>query len=159
MEFLNKIRPAVDKRWLILIAGLMWSAVGVFLCRLAIGWWISVEVKEALLLAFSGCILGLTIYRLGFSRLADKNIRRIEAYKRTNVCIFAFQEWTSYPLVIFMISLGIFLRKFSPIPKPYLAVMYLGIGMSLFLASTHYYRRLFTARDLRRIDNRELPGK
>lgn len=159
MEFVNKIRPAVDRRWLILTAGLMWSAVGVFLCWLAIGWWISVEVRGALLLAFCGCILGLTIYRLGFSRLADKNIRCIKAYQKTKVCIFAFQEWTSYPLIIFMISLGIFLRKFSPIPKPYLGVMYLGIGVSLFLASLYYYRRISSSRELSEIDNQKLPGK
>ena len=67
MEFLNKIRPAVKKPWLIILAGLMWSAVGVFLCSLAVGWWIPEEIRSAFFLAFFGCILALTIYRLGFS--------------------------------------------------------------------------------------------
>ncbi|MCJ7622252.1 MAG: hypothetical protein MUO76_02025, partial [Anaerolineaceae bacterium] len=159
MEFLNKIRPAVDKPWLIFVAGLMWSAVGVFLCSLAIGWWIPEEIRWALLFAFFGGILALTIYRLGFSKLADKNIRRIDAYQKTKICIFAFQEWTSYPLVIFMISLGIFLRKFSPIPKPYLGVLYLGIGLSLFLSSLHYYRQLITHFNPKRIQKEKIPGK
>lgn len=45
--------------------------------------------------------------------------------------------------MIVMISLGIFLRLYSPIPKPLLAVMYIGIGGSLFLASLHYYKHIW----------------
>ena len=54
-------------------------------------------------------------------------------------CLFAFQEWHSYPLVLFMIALGIGLRKYSPIPKPLLGIMYLGIGGGIGGASIHYY--------------------
>jgi hypothetical protein len=41
-----------------------------------------------------------------------------------------------------MISLGIYLRVYSPIPKPALAIFYIGIGGSLFLSSLHYYARV-----------------
>ena len=58
-------------------------------------------------------------------------------------CLFAFQEWHSYPLVIFMIALGITLRKFTPIPKPLLGILYIGIGGGLGLSSFHYYWQIF----------------
>ena len=57
------------------------------------------------------------------------------------MCFFAFQQWHSYPLVAFMIALGVFLRH-SALPKPYLAILYTGLGSSLFLSSFHYYKRM-----------------
>ena len=158
MEFVKKLKPAVGKNWLVLIAGLTWSAVSVMLCRYAIEWWLSVDISPGLLFGLCGCLLGAAIYRFGFSKLADKNIRRIEAYQGVKVCVFAFQAWTSYPLVAFMIFLGIFLRKYSPIPKPNLGVMYLGIGMGLFLASLHFFRHLFFSFNTKKMQEDELHG-
>ena len=139
---LKKLKPGVRKGWLYLTAGLMWSGVGIWLCYLAFGWLQAVGRMFAFGMAAVGVILALSIYSFGFSTFANRNIQRIKNYSEEWVCIFAFQSWTSYPLVIFMISLGIFLRKYSPIPKSYLAAMYTGIGGSLFLASFLYYRTL-----------------
>ena len=126
-----------------MVAGLIWSYAGVILLRLAFDWLSRVNLSVEIILAFGGFLLSLLIFSYGFSKVADKNIQRIEEYASNRVCIFAFQEWTSYPLVAFMISLGIVLRKYSPIPKPLLAIAYIGIGGSLFLASFRYYRHFF----------------
>jgi hypothetical protein len=75
---------------------------------------------------------------LGFSLLAKKNIQRIQRLP-DKTCVFAFQEWTSYPLIAVMITMGILLRH-SSIPKTLLAPMYIGIGGGLIIASLHYYR-------------------
>jgi len=133
------LKPGTPKNWLYLTAGLMWSGVGIWLCNLAFGWLAPRKPVLFLSMGAVGVMLALTIYRFGFSAFAKRNIARIKALNSQRPCIFAFQSWTSYPLVAFMISLGIFLRKFSPIPKPYLAAMYIGIGGSLFLASFYYY--------------------
>ena len=146
ITFLKKLKPAVLKVWLYATAGLMWSAVGIFLNSLAYGWLQPVKWNYALPLALAGATLAFTIYYFGFSNLAEKNIRRIHAITNERVCFFAFQRWHSYPMVAFFISLGIFLRKYSPIPKPFLAAMYIGIGGSLFLASFHYYKKMVTDR-------------
>jgi hypothetical protein len=61
-------------------------------------------------------------------------------------CLFAFQQWYSYPLVLCMIALGITLRKYTPIPKPLLGILYSGIGGGLGLASLYYYQAIL--RDL-----------
>ncbi len=119
----------------------MWSGVGIFLSSLAFGWLEPLKWTRAVPLTLAGAALAFAIYYFGFSNLADKNIRRIHGIENEKVCFFAFQQWHSYPLVAFMISLGIFLRH-SPFPKPYLAILYIGIGGSLFLASFHYYRKL-----------------
>ena len=143
-ELINKLNPAVSKRWLHLAAGLMWSSVGVMLVSFAIRWLQLTSLPVMLLLILCGAILGTAIFLFGFSKLARKNIRRINAYVKERICLFAFQEWKSYPLIAFMISLGIYLRAYSPIPKPILAIMYLGLGLSLFASSLHYYRQTIT---------------
>ena len=142
MKRLNALNPAADKKWLILLSGIVWSGVGVMLCKLAYGWLKPVELNKTLLLTSGGILLALIIYRFGFSKLAEINIKRILAYVNDKVCIIAFQQWSSYPLIVVMIAMGIGLRKYSPVPKPWLAVMYIGIGGSLFLASLHYYQQL-----------------
>ena len=143
---IENCKPAVSKRWLYALAGAMWSGVGVMLCRLAYGWLSLVSRGYAILLALAGTLLVLAIYFFGFSRLADKNIHRIGNLVGDKACLFAFQEMKSYPLVALMIAMGIALRRYSPIPKPYLAILYFGIGGGLLLASSHYYKRLWRMR-------------
>jgi hypothetical protein len=140
----DKLNPAVEKRWLQLAAGLMWSGVGIMLVAFA-SRWLKLEAWTSLILILiAGLLLGTAIYVFGFSKLARKNIRRIDAIEKAKVCIFAFQEWKTYPLVLFMIGLGIYLRVYSPFPKPLLAIMYLGLGFSLFASSIQYYQRILT---------------
>ena len=90
-----------------------------------------------------GMLLALAIFRFGFSRFAQSNIERIKNKKQIKLCVFGFQKWSSYPLVAFMISLGIFLRKYSPVPKPLLAILYIGIGGGLFFSSYWDYHTLY----------------
>jgi hypothetical protein len=134
--------PAVRKIWLHLLAGVMWSGVGIMLISLAARWLGLVVFYQTILLILAGMALAGGIFFFGFSKMALKNVRRIEAYMNERVCLFAFQKWTSYPLVLFMVSLGIYLRVYSPIPKPLLAILYIGIGGSLFLASLHYFTQV-----------------
>jgi hypothetical protein len=141
-----KLTPSVKKEGLYLFAGLMWSGVGIYLSSLTIEWFRPVDKRIVVFFVAVGLVLAFLIYWFGFSTFALRNIQRIELIPKLNVCIFAFQQWTSYPLVVFMISLGIFLRKYSPLPKTWLGTMYLGIGGSLFLASYHYYRKILDLR-------------
>ena len=139
MDIRKKLVPAVSKRWLYFVAGVIWSCVGILLTHLAYGWLLPVERWAALLLALTGGLLAFAIYRFLFTWFADKNIRRVDNLSKDKICIFAFQQWTSYPLVAFMVTLGIFLREYSPVPKPFLGAMYIGIGGGLLIASFRYY--------------------
>jgi len=142
MDIREKLVPAVSKRWLYFLAGVIWSGVGILLTSLAYGWLLPVETWVAWLIALTGVLMAGAIYRFLFTWFADRNIKRINNLSKDKICIFAFQQWTSYPLVVFMVTLGIFLRKYSPVPKPFLAVMYIGIGGGLLLASFRYYAHL-----------------
>lgn len=142
LSSLNKYKPGALKFWLKLAAGLVWFGVGVMLISIASRWLYLVELATALLLVLAGIQLAAAICYFGFSKLARKNIHRISAMTDEKVCLFAFQSWTSYPLVACMVSLGIYLRVYSPFPKPLLTVVYLGIGGGLLLASLSYFKHL-----------------
>jgi len=141
------MKPAVSKYWLIALAGLMWSAVGIMLCRLAYGWLSAIPWRRALPLGLLGIVSALIVYRFGFSKIARKNIDRL-CLLTDKSCIFAFQAWKSYLIIIFMVMLGMLLR-YSPLPKPLLAVIYTTIGGALFCSSFPYYRRIWRVKVLK----------
>lgn len=140
--FLQKLKPSVEKKWLQLSAGLTWFGVGLLLVKYACEWLTFLGRNNWLLLVPAGLLLAGLIYFFGFSKLAKKNIQRIHAMSGKKVCFFAFQKWTQYPLVAFMIFLGIYLRVYSPFPKSLLSILYLGIGGGLLGASIHYFTHL-----------------
>jgi hypothetical protein len=146
MEWLKELKPGVPKNWLQLTAGLMWTGVGIFLISLAVEWVFAPSVEAPWNYWLPGIGLAYLIFQFGFSRLARKNSQRINSLGEDKPCLFAFQEWHSYPLVLFMIGLGITLRKYTPIPKPLLGILYIGIGGGLGSASLVYYHHLLTSR-------------
>jgi len=138
--------PKVHKNILILIAGILWSGVGVLLNFFASRWFNLLSQNEFIFAIIVGLLLGTAISYFGFSGLAQKNIDRIKLYKG-KVCMWAFQKWQSYILIIFMISLGVFMRTSGYVPKIILTPMYIGIGFALFTASFKYYIFLFKLKD------------
>ena len=140
----NSLKPAVTKSWLIALAGLMWTGVGVMLCRLAYVWLAVVQRGMAAQFALFGGVMAVVAYYFGFSRIARKNIKRLGSLTE-KTCVFAFQTWKGYLIIGFMITLGIILRN-SAIPKPYLAIVYTIIGGAIFFSSFHYYELLWKMR-------------
>ncbi len=137
---IKKLKPAISKYWLFIIAGVMWSAVGMMLIWRALGWFSVIEGGGVIVMALLGVVLAFAIYYFMFSKIARKNIKRLCLHPE-KVCLFAFQSWQGYLIIVVMVSLGIGLRN-SPFPKPWLAVIYTGIGGGLFLASLHFYERV-----------------
>ncbi len=135
---LKKYDPTVDKRFLVALSGILWSGVGIMLCRLAVKWLSMPEAQNGIWLGTAGIILSLLIHHFGFLKLVDKNITRITA-KKGKVCIFGFQPWKSYFLILIMIGMGTMLRH-SSMPKHYLSVIYTGFGGAMLLSSFRYHR-------------------
>jgi hypothetical protein len=138
---LKKLKPGVSKRWLLVLAGSMWSAVGLLLCRRAYGWFMGISWKGAIPLELLAILLAWAAYRFSFSKIARKNIERLSRLTE-KTCVFAFQTWRSYLLIGLMMVLSAFLRRL-PIPELYLAVLYTTIGGALLLSSFNYYRVLW----------------
>jgi hypothetical protein len=136
----HRYRPTVDRYWLFLCAGVLWSLVGVTLCEAANIWFAALQWPANLYGALAGLTGGLLLHRFAFAHLVRKNIGRI-ARQPQRVCVFAFQAWQSYLLIVVMMGLGAVLRH-SSLPRIVLATLYLGMGTALTLASSGYYEQL-----------------
>jgi hypothetical protein len=135
---IRKFTPSVDKRVLVLLAGLMWCGVGVMLVRFAIVWLSPLGFRGGGLYYAAGFLAAMPIHHFGFLRIADKNLNRLMPLTDKR-CIFSFMTWRSYLIVLVMVSMGIGLRH-SSIPKQYLSILYNGIGLALFLSGIRYLR-------------------
>lgn len=133
-----KLTPSVQRYWLWLFSGMMWSVVGIVLCVVAAHWLSDTIWPESIFASIIGFMLGICIYRFGFSRIAKKNINRILQLPN-RVCLFAFQAWRSYALILVMMMLGFTLRH-SAMPRVILSIIYLTIGTALAFSSTLYYQ-------------------
>jgi hypothetical protein len=139
---IRRFTPSADKRVLVLFAGAMWCGVGILLVHFALSW-IAVVTSgtEKTVLYVAGFLAAMPIHHFGFLKVADKNLRRLLPLSEKR-CVFSFMTWKSYILVAFMMTLGITLRH-SSLPKPYLSVLYNGIGLALFLSGIRYFRFFF----------------
>jgi hypothetical protein len=131
--------PSARKESLILSAGLVWSITGLALMAVAISWLVEDKHIAPYLPLGIGIIGGIIVGLYGFSRLVKKNISRIhEQYShKDRVCVFAFQSWRSYLIILVMMTMGYLLRH-SLLPHIYLSPIYMAIGIGLLIAGIRY---------------------
>ena len=137
---LDRYKPATNKNILIVLAGFTWLGVGVMLLFLAVSWLRAVANISVLWFAGAGVVLGLVGRHFVFLKIVDKNLKRLLAMDEKK-CVFAFIPWKSYLIIVLMITMGVTLRH-SAIPKQYLAIPYMAVGLALLLSSLKYMRAL-----------------
>lgn len=150
MEDIDKYKPAVPKKVLLILAGLVWECVGIMLLILAFSWLSTTSHTELYAFSGAGILLALLVHHFGFLRIVDKNLERILQMKGKK-CLFSFFPRNSYPVIAVMVLIGVILRH-SMIQKTYLATLYIGIGLALILSSVRYLR-IF----LREIKRKSIP--
>ncbi len=135
---IKKFTPSVDKRILVLLAGLMWCGVGMMLIRFSVLWLSPMGISNAWIYYSAGFLAAMPVHHFGFLKIADKNLTRLLPLT-VKKCLFSFMTWKSYIIVLIMISMGMALRH-SALPKHYLSILYIGIGLALFLSGIRYLR-------------------
>lgn len=133
---IKKYNPAVKKEYLLLPAGFIWLGVGLMLCSMAFRWLQS--AVHPVVFAAAGIAAAILISNFGFGKIAGQNIDRIKALPGSR-CFFSFMTLKSYLLVLVMMSFGIALRH-SSLPKTFLSVIYIGIGIALAISSIRYFK-------------------
>ena len=110
--------PAANRRTLVLLAGLLWSAVGLVLIAMATRW-LALSENSVIVFVAVGFVCGVAVYRFGFAGLARKNLVRIyeQAPGKDKVCIFAFQNTRSY-IIIFVMMLMCYTLRHLPCVFP-----------------------------------------
>jgi hypothetical protein len=139
---LHRFKPGVKRHFLLAMAGGMWLGVGILLLTFSYTWLHPLPPGLTALFGGVGIAAALAISRFGFLKIVDKNVKRILPMEGKR-CAFAFMSWKSYLLVAVMVTLGITIRR-SSFPKPYLSILYTGIGLALILSSVRYWRVFFS---------------
>ena len=139
---IDKIKPAVNKNALIFLSFFMWVVVGTLLLVFAYSWLKASQLNRSFLFVGLGVGAALVIHHFGFLKIVDKNLGRILPMEGKK-CAFSFMTWKSYIIVAVMVTMGTWLRH-SAIPKTYLSILYIGIGLSLILSSIRYLRVLLS---------------
>ncbi len=136
MGRLDKYKPVVSRQLLIALAGVVWVCVGIMLLAMALSWLSVVSGARFFTAAGMGIGLALIVRRFGFVKIVDRNVARLLSLD-DKACVFAFIPGRSYLIIALMVAMGITLRH-SSIPKPYLAVVYICMGLALILSSARY---------------------
>jgi hypothetical protein len=134
----------VPKRWLYLIAGLLWNIAGLMLCRLTVIWLGVAGKRVGIELTLVGISAAVPMSHFAFVPIAQKNIKRIGEFAG-KASLLAFQAPRGYLIIAFMMAMGFVLRH-SVLPKEYLASAYEMIGISLILGSVLFFRAFWKTR-------------
>jgi len=129
----------VPRSWLYVLAGGLWLVVALLLWAITIPWLKPLGAVPLAGVLAAGLVIAALISRFGFSRLARRNILRLDGLGE-RASVFAFQPGKSYFVILLMMAMGWTLRH-SPLPKPVMAAVYVGIGGGLLLAGLAYFRR------------------
>lgn len=138
MGFFETIKPKLPKRYLLFIAAGIWTFAGGMLLFKGI----SLLLENMQHFWFESVISiagGITFYILLFSKISLKHTRRILGIKHDYPCLFSFFSFSSYGMMGVMITSGILLRKSGVIPEEYLPLLYITMGIPLFLSSIRFY--------------------
>lgn len=127
----------IGKKYLLLLAGIVWLAAGVNILRIG-------------LLSYSGYVTVLNIllslavfaffWLMIFSRMVRKHTKRITGYEEEKQFFLKFFDIKSFIIMAFMITLGIGLRASGLCPPVFIAVFYSGLGSALALAGIRFLR-------------------
>lgn len=131
---------SVSKRTLFFVGGIVWiiAAIRVFL----IGKDSLIEAKNPnyIINLIIGIVTLFIFFVFIFSKLSVKHAKRIITNELQRRCPFAFFDVKSYVIMIFMISLSIYLKSLNIINLNYLGSFYVGIAIALFLGGVLYIK-------------------
>jgi len=140
---IEKLNPAVPRRFLLALAGSLWTVAGGILCTRGALWLGQFQTGTIAAVESAALAVAAAGYIALFSRLVRKNIDRINSLPE-RACVFAFTPWRGYIMIGIMMTAGISLRS-SSLPLYYLSLPYTAMGIVLLTGSAVFYREFLRA--------------
>jgi len=132
--FMNKYKPGVPKRHLLLVAALIWASAGGMLGARGAAYLSG--ARDHLLLRYGIALLaGVVFFLLVFARISLKHVTRIRAIDVVHPCLFSFFNFRSYLMMAVMIAAGVTLRALHLVDPVLLGGFYLCMGTPLVLSA------------------------
>jgi integral membrane sensor domain MASE1 len=127
----------VNKNHLIIIAGLLWLVVGIMLLNFARVWILAYEGSYTWVFISAGLLLAVIKYFLVFTRMADRNLERINKIE-SRAPIYYLYTPATYILIIVMMAAGMLARK-TNFPRECLGSIDIAIGLGLILGAIRFF--------------------
>jgi len=127
---MNSLNPAATIKTHLLVAGILWTAIGVFLVGRGL---LMARHSHVYIVLLAGVAVGTAKALLVLDKAARKNIQRILAFEEST-CIGGVYSWKTWILVLFMIVGGRLLRQ-SSLPSSLVGALYVAVGWALLLSS------------------------
>lgn len=121
----------VKKKYLLLIAGLVWGFAGFNILRIGV---IAYEGLWSMLNILLSIVIFAAFQLLVFSKMVRKHTVRINGYEDDKQFFLKFFDRKAFCIMAFMITFGIGLRVSGICPDIFIAIFYTGLGASLFTA-------------------------
>lgn len=119
----------INRRTLLLIAGIVWSIAGFNVARIGLMLYLQyLKVLNIILSIVVFCLFGMM-----FFKMTKKHTKRILSYQDKQP-FYKFFDVKSYCIMVFMMTFGIVLRYSGLVPFRFIAVFYSGLGCALFSA-------------------------
>lgn len=133
------MKYGVSRNILLLLAGIVWIVAGSNILRIAIINWTTEEHYGAW--GIIGAIaIFLTFFLFIFRRLYKKHIFRISKKENKKNCPFSFFDRKGWLVMLFMICLGVFIRKFDVLPPGFISMFYTGLSTALIATGMLFIR-------------------
>ncbi|APF27576.1 putative membrane protein [Clostridium sporogenes] len=136
-NFFKKLTFKVEKRTLLLIAGLVWGFAGFKVFRLGAK---SIKVNNLnwIFITLFSVLVFYIFFNFIFIKMLKKHTKRIINNTLEKHCIFSFFDIKSYFIMAFMIFFGITIRSLGIFNPVYLGTFYIGLGSALFMAGLSF---------------------
>lgn len=134
-SLVERWKPAGSMRAQLLLAALLWTAVGLGLCTAGAVW--SLESSWSVGLLVLGLVLGWAKGVFVLDRTARRSAERISR-RGDGTCLGGFFSWRTWLFVFAMMALGAFLRR-SALPRSVLGLVYVAVGVALLWGSRIFW--------------------
>lgn len=152
--------PKIEKKYLLLIAGLLWMIAGGMVTRIGFP---LLRASHCVVSSVLGAVAVFLVFYLRiFSLLVYKHEKRIRNYRAEKLPFWYFFDPKSYILMAAMMGGGIALRTFGLLPAEFIAFFYPGLGIALFACGVRFSVRFLRYRSgfqLIRRHEKRLNGK
>ena len=130
----------VDKRHLLAINGLLWTAIGTKISITGVSRYLQTEVGKLCWMIPLSVLVFAGFYRM-FTGIVRKYAERIHALEGPKEPVWKTFGLKGYLIIAFMITLGITLKHIPGIPATFFAWFYLGLGLGLLSAGVRFLIR------------------
>ena len=129
----------IPTRHLILVNGLLWSAIGIKILLTGISCYLRLPETHWWYYLLSALVFAG--FDVMFTGIVRKYAERIEAMPEPKTSIFKTFSIKGYIIIAFMITLGIALKRIPQVPDSFISWFYCGLGPGLLSAGIRFIIR------------------